>query len=108
MRFAHRLFPMALVAAIVSGLPLAASAAWRFEENGPYRVKKAEAVDITPKETRSLAPKPGVALARPVAPRAPEPPVGARSMAPKKGVAFARPIAPRGPGLAPERSYVSD
>lgn len=108
MRFARRLFPIALIAAVVPGLPLTASAAWRFEENGPYRVRKAEVIHITPKEARSLAPKPGVAFARPVAPRAPEPRVGARSMAPKKGVAFARPIAPRGPGLSPERSYVSD
>jgi len=98
MRFVHRLFPMALIGAVVSWQPPAASAAWNFEENGPHRVKKTTEVTITPKETRSLAPKEGVAFARPVTPRPAEPPVGSRSLSPKEGVAFARPVGP----IAPE------
>lgn len=82
MRFVRRLFPMALIGAVLSWLPPTASAGWNFEENGPYRVKKASEVTITPKEARSLAPKQGVASARPVAPRATEPPASQLGQAP--------------------------
>lgn len=82
MRFVHRLLPMALIGAVLSWLPPTASAGWNFEENGPHRVKKATEVTITPKEPRSLAPKKGVAFARPVAPRAPEPPASQLGKAP--------------------------
>lgn len=104
MRFAHRLLSMALVGAVVSWLPLTASAAWDAEDGGPHREHRVDAPPAgPPQETRSMAPKDGVAMKREVGPRAAEPPTGVHSMAPKPGVAFTRPIGSAGepdPGLA--------
>jgi len=109
MRFAHRVFSMALIGAIVSWLPLAASAAWNAEESGPHREHRVDAAPTgTPTEARSMAPKASVAMERPVTPRAAEPPLGTRSMAPKRGVAFTRPIAPAGVGSTSETPLASD
>jgi len=109
MRFARRVCSMVLVGATVSWMPLAASAAWNAEDGGPHREHRMDSAPTgTPKEARSMAPKPGVAMARPVAPGPAEPPVGARSMAPKSGVAFTRPIAPRGVGSSEETPLASD
>lgn len=108
MRFIRRL-SLALIASAVLWPPLVASAAWRFEENGPYRVDKDREVAITPKDTRSLAPKAGVAMPWPVAPRVAEPPVGTRSLAPKAWVAMPWQVpAPGAVEPSRERQITSD
>lgn len=64
MRFLHRVVPVMLIGAVALGAPIVASAAWNFGNNGPHRVKAAEP-EGPPQEERSLAPKSGVAFARP-------------------------------------------
>lgn len=109
MRFVRHSFTMALIGGIVSALPLAASAAWNAEDGGPHREHRVDAPPTgTPAEPRSMAPKPGVAMERPVSPSPGEPPVGSRSLAPKKGVAFQRPVGPGSAGSSPEMPLVSD
>jgi len=110
MRFAHRLFSMALVGAVASGLPLVASAAWNAEDGGPHREHRVDATPIgnDSAEPRSMAPKPGVAMQRPIAPAPAEPPSGTRSLAPKSGVAFTRPIGQPGSASASEAPLASD
>lgn len=109
MRFGRHLSSIALIGAMVSWLPLAASAAWNAEDGGPHREHRVDAPPTgTPTEARSMAPKPGVAMERPVTPGAGEPPVGSRSLAPKKGVAFQRPVGPGSTGSSSEMPLVSD
>lgn len=110
MRFAHRVFSMALVGAVASGLPLVASAAWNAEDGGPHREHRVDAAPVgsDSAEPRSMAPKSGVAMQRPVAPAPAEPPSGTRSLAPKSGVAFTRPIGQAGGGSGSEASLASD
>jgi hypothetical protein len=110
MRSANRVFSMALIGAVVAWLPFPAAAAWNAEDGGPHREHR---VDATPtgemaKEPRSMAPKPGVAMERPVGPAPAEPPAGTRSLAPKSGVAFSRPVGPAGGASAPETGLASD
>jgi len=109
MRFVHRVFSMALVS-VVAWLPLTASAAWNAEDAGPHREHRVDATPTgeTAKEPRSMAPKPGVAVQRPVRPAPAEPPVGTRSLAPKSGVAFSRPVGPAGEASASETPLASD
>jgi hypothetical protein len=107
MRFVRRSYALALIGAVVSWQPLAASAAWNFEKNGPHRIEDAAPAGA-PQGERSLAPKPTVAMARPVAPSEAGPPEGVRSLAPKKGVAFARPVGPRSGEPYTEMPLVSD
>jgi len=104
------MFSMALIGAVVSWLPLAASAAWNAEDGGPHREHRVDAVPTgdMAKEPRSMAPKPGVAMQRPVGPAPAEPPVGTRSLAPKSGVAFTRPVGPAGGGAVSETPLASD
>lgn len=110
MRFARHLSSMALIGAIVSWLPHAASAAWDAEDGGPHREHRVDATPTgQPTEARSMAPKPGVAMQRPVTPPSSgEPRVGTRSLAPKKGVAFQRPIGPGNTEFSPDMPLVSD
>ena len=100
MRHAPRSLRMITAGALVLGAPLVASAAWDLERSGPHaqhRVDVAPTADA-PKEARSMAPKAGVAMQRPVGPPPASLPQGSRSLAPKKGAAFSRPVAPPGAG----------
>lgn len=109
MRVARRVCSMALVGAVVAWLPLTASAAWEAEDGGPHREHRLDAAPSgPPQEARSMAPKPGVAMDREVAPHVAEPPVGTRSLAPKSGVAFTRPVGPAGGETTLETGLASD
>lgn len=110
MSFAHHMFSMAVAGLAAFWAPSVALAAWDLERSGPHAQHRTDSVpaEEAPKEPRSMAPKPGVAMQRPVAPAPGSPPSGIRSLAPKQGVAFSRPVAPPDSGSGSDMPLAAD